>query len=287
MSPAGSPRGAGGGSQFETPTHADSWSAPFYAFIDLHNSIVTSTAAACDGNVVVGPASNGFNSSHAMMWTADSAKSQVDPPSALPATERVRGPNGNSSIAIGALSACSITSWILPIPHVLFRRIDYYRTRQAWYFVSMRQTFFALLFACSLAAQTKLPPTPADYGQWETLVEGGGGGRGGGGVGVTGLSPDGKWLTYGINRANGNNELRVTNLASNTTKTTAFGSQPAYSADSKWLAFSIGYSESESDRMRAANRPVHNKLALMNLATGDQTMIDDIESFSFSSPCPK
>lgn len=83
MFPASSPGGAGGGSQFETPTHADSWSAPFYAFNDLDNSIVTSTAAACDGNVVVGAASNGFNSSHAMMWTADSAKSQVDLPSAL------------------------------------------------------------------------------------------------------------------------------------------------------------------------------------------------------------
>ena len=146
----------------------------------------------------------------------------------------------------------------------------------------MRPTLFALLLACSLAAQTKLPPTPADYGQWETLVEGGGGGRGGGGVGVSGLSPDGKWLVYSINRSNGNNELRVTNLAPNTTKTTAFGAQPAYSADSKWLAFSIGYSETEGDRMRAANRPVHNKLGLMNLGTGDQTVIDGIESFSFS-----
>lgn len=146
----------------------------------------------------------------------------------------------------------------------------------------MRPTFLALLLACSLAAQTKLPPTPADYGQWETLVEGGGGGRGGGGAGVTGLSPDGKWLAYGINRSNGNNELRVTNLASNMTKTTVFGAQPAWSADSKWLAFSIGYSETEADRMRAANRPVRNKLGLMNLATGDQTVVDDIESFSFS-----
>src|SRR5262249_6153899 len=104
----------------------------------------------------------------------------------------------------------------------------------------MRQTLAALICAtfavtCSLTAQPKLPPTPADYGQWETLVEAGGGGRGG--AAGSGLSADGKWLAYGINRSNGNNELRVTNIAAATTKTTAFGTQPAFSADSHWLAF--------------------------------------------------
>ena len=96
----------------------------------------------------------------------------------------------------------------------------------------MRPTIIAVLFACGLTAQTKLPPAPADYGQWETLVETGSlGGRGGGGGG--GLSPDGKWLAYGINRSNGNDELRVTNLAAGTTKTTPFGTQ----ASSRALRF--------------------------------------------------
>src|SRR5215475_9901726 len=91
----------------------------------------------------------------------------------------------------------------------------------------MLRLTFPLLLACSLAAQTKLPPAPADYGQWETLVDfGGGGGRGGGGGANTGgFSPDGKWIAYGINRSNGNNELRVSNIASGSVKTTAFGSQ--------------------------------------------------------------
>src|SRR5580658_1230840 len=144
----------------------------------------------------------------------------------------------------------------------------------------MRPTLIALLFTCSLTAQTKLPPTPADYGQWETLVETGGGGRGGGAAG--GLSPDGKWLAYGITRSNGNNELRATNIAAGTTKTTAFGTEPHFSSDSHWLAFSIGYSETQADRMRADSRPVQNKLGLLNLATGDQTAIDGIQSFAFS-----
>jgi dienelactone hydrolase len=145
----------------------------------------------------------------------------------------------------------------------------------------MRFTLFCLAFAFSLAAQSKMPPSPADYGQWETLVTPGGGGRGGG-VSTGGLSPDGKWVAYDINRSNGENELRVANVAAGSTKVTAFGTQAVFSSDSKWLAFSIGYSESQSDRMRRDSRPVENKLGLMNLATGEQTVIDSIQSFSFS-----
>jgi dipeptidyl aminopeptidase/acylaminoacyl peptidase len=150
----------------------------------------------------------------------------------------------------------------------------------------MRQTLITIAFAWlamsrSLTAQTKLPPTPAEYGQWETLVEPGGGGRGGGG-GASGLSPDGKWMVYGVNRSNGNDDLRAVNIAAGTTKTTAFGTQPAFSSDSHWLAFSIGYSETQADRMRKDDKPVQNKLGLLNLATGEQTEIDAIQSFSFS-----
>ncbi len=136
-----------------------------------------------------------------------------------------------------------------------------------------------LALAATATAQTKQPPTPAEYGQWETLVDGGGGR---GGPTAANLSPDGKWLAYGINRSNGNNELRVANIAAGTTKTAAFGTQQAYSDDSRWLAFSIGYSEAQQDRMRRNNQPVQNKLGLLNLAKGEQTTIDAIQSFSFS-----
>ena len=146
----------------------------------------------------------------------------------------------------------------------------------------MRRPLTALAFFLlpySLTAQNKLPPTPADYGQWETLVESGGGGRG---AVSTGLSPDGKWRAYGINRSNGNHELRVTNVASGTTKTAAFGAQSAFSSDSRWAAYSIGYSEAQSERMRKDNKPVQNKLGLLNLDTGEQTTVDAIQSFAFS-----
>jgi len=141
----------------------------------------------------------------------------------------------------------------------------------------MRRTLTALILALgfftSLSAQTKAPVQPADYGQWESLAvvrEFGG------------LSPDGKWLAYGINRSNRENELRVTSITDGTTKTAAFGAQPVFSSDSRWVAYAIGYSETQEEKMRKDKKPVQRKLGLLNLSTGEQIVVDGIESFSFS-----
>jgi hypothetical protein len=144
----------------------------------------------------------------------------------------------------------------------------------------MRRILFVLLLTplVFVQAQSKPAPTPADYGKWETLVSPP---RFGGGASSS-LSPDGKWLAYGINRSNGNNELRITNIADGSVKTAAFGAQTAFSADSKWVAYSMGYSEAQQDKMRKDRKPIQNKLGLMNLTTGEQTTIDGVASFAFS-----
>ena len=141
----------------------------------------------------------------------------------------------------------------------------------------MRRLIPALIltigFCTSLCAQTKSPVQPADYGQWESL-------------GVPrefgGLSPDGKWLAYGINRSNRENELRVTNIADGTTKTAGFATQPVFSSDSRWVAYAIGYSEAQEEKMKKDKKPVQRKLGLLNLSTGEQIVIEGIESFSLS-----
>ena len=109
----------------------------------------------------------------------------------------------------------------------------------------MRRVIFCLplILACVINAdaQSRPPVPPSDYAQWESLAtfrEYGG------------LSPDGKWLAYGINRSNRNNELRVTNIADGTTKTVAFGAQAAFSSDSRWVAYSIGISESQEEKLK-------------------------------------
>ena len=130
-----------------------------------------------------------------------------------------------------------------------------------------------VVLATALGAQTKSPATFADFGKWETLAPAGARG---------GFSPDGRWLAYAINRSNRENELRVAKLADGTTKIAAFGSQPAFSADSKWLAYSIGQPEAEQEKLRSEQKPVQNKLGLLNLTTGEISTLEGIESFVFS-----
>src|SRR5215475_11331738 len=125
----------------------------------------------------------------------------------------------------------------------------------------------------SARAQSKSSVPPADYGQWESLVTFRDHG---------GLSPDGKWLAHGINRSNRNNELRVTNIAEGTTKTVAFGTAPIFSSDSRWVAYSIGISESQEEKLKKDKKPVPKKIGLMNLSTGELSTVDGIESFAFS-----
>lgn len=134
-------------------------------------------------------------------------------------------------------------------------------------------SLLGLALPITLDAQTKPVPAPSDYSQWETLVT----------FGIQSLSPDGKWLAYGINRSNRNHELRITNVADGTTKTAAFGAQPVFSSDSRWVAYSIGYSEAEEEKLKKEKKPVHRKLGLLNLASGEQTIVDGIESFAFSA----
>ncbi|HPW17111.1 MAG TPA: prolyl oligopeptidase family serine peptidase [Candidatus Aminicenantes bacterium] len=131
----------------------------------------------------------------------------------------------------------------------------------------------ALILVFALGAQTKRPPQASDYGQWESLAWTASPG---------GFSPDGRWLVYGINRSNRDNELRVVKIADGALKTVAFGAQPAFSGDSKWLACSAGMSEADQKRLRDEKKPVQNKLALIDLAKGETATIEGVESFAFS-----
>jgi len=142
----------------------------------------------------------------------------------------------------------------------------------------MQQTIRALFLALSasvvLGGQGKPPVPSADYGPFETLAMVPNRG---------GLSPDGKWLAYGINRANRNNELRVVNVATGAVTVAAFGAQPSFGPNSRWIAYSIGLSEAQQDKLRKDKKPIRNKLGLLELASTQTTVVDGIESFSFDA----
>ena len=131
---------------------------------------------------------------------------------------------------------------------------------------------FALLFltwVAPAAAQTKPAIKPADFGKWETL-------------GQAVLSPDGKWLACPIRRTDGTYELRVLPTGGGEAEVAAFGTEPAFSADSQWVAYAVGVSEAEEDKLKKAKKPVQQKLGVMDLASGTSTVVEDVAAFAFS-----
>ena len=137
----------------------------------------------------------------------------------------------------------------------------------------MYRTFAFLALATTAFAQSKPTLAPSDYGKWETL-------------GAGNLSPDGKWLAYEIRRTSGDGELRVAPVAGGKTQVVAFCSAPAFSSDSRWVACSATVSEVEQDKLRKAKKPVQNKLAVLEFASGAVTTVDDVQSFAFSGEGP-
>ena len=121
----------------------------------------------------------------------------------------------------------------------------------------------------ALHAQQKPTLTPDDYDKWERL-------------GTAVLSPDGRWLAAGVSRVDDENELRVHSTDSDSVVVVAYGSRPVFSDDAAWLAYAIGVSPDERDRAQESRQPVRNSLGLLNLATGEQETIEEVQSFSIS-----
>ena len=123
----------------------------------------------------------------------------------------------------------------------------------------------------SVSAQQARVLQPDEYGRWEQLV-----------AQRTPLSPDGAWLAYGINRSNRQNEIRFQPTGGGNPIVVAFGEQPAFSDDSKFAACLVGFSEEEEAKLQKDKKPIRKRVALVDLTARTTTMIDGVESFSFS-----
>lgn len=137
----------------------------------------------------------------------------------------------------------------------------------------MRRRIFA--FACtlflftSLTAQQKKNLTPEDYGKWQSMT-------------ATELSPNGEWVAYAITIQEDNDSLFVVNRASNKTYKLEFGSSPEFSKDNQWVAYRIGVSYKDAEKMREQMKPVEYKMGLLNLVTGKKEVVQNISRFGFS-----
>ena len=98
----------------------------------------------------------------------------------------------------------------------------------------------------------------------------------------TPLSPDGRWLVYAIRRGDYSTELRVQPADGGEAVTIPAGEQPAFSDDSRWMAYLIGFTEEQEAKLRKEKKPIRKQLGLLELATGHKTTIEGVESFALS-----
>jgi len=152
-------------------------------------------------------------------------------------------------------------------------------------FLVLPVLLLTLVLATGLAsAQEKPALTVDDYGQWKR-------------IGSTALSPDGSWTSFAYDRLEGEDTLHVKALDGASEYVVPRGTAPAFSRDSRWVAYQISPPESEGGRGGAGQqrpqapapgqRPGQGNdggrgrpLVLQNLDTGDSITFPDVESFA-------
>ncbi len=121
------------------------------------------------------------------------------------------------------------------------------------------------LAASALAAQARPVLTPDDFGQWERL-------------GRIELHPQGTWTATSISRVDRSLEVRLREVGGDE-RTFPHATRPAFSGDGRWMAFSQSVSQEEKE---AADEPVHDRLGLVDLRSGHDTVLVPMRSYAFS-----
>ncbi len=104
-------------------------------------------------------------------------------------------------------------------------------------------------------------------------------------IGGPSLSNDGAWFAYRLSPGEGNSELVVRSTSEDTEHRFPAGEgggAVTFSEDSRWLAFAIAPDRDESGRSRGEGPPRRNKVGILELATGEMTEVEDVQSFAFA-----
>ncbi|HKN67382.1 MAG TPA: hypothetical protein VJW73_13960, partial [Gemmatimonadaceae bacterium] len=133
--------------------------------------------------------------------------------------------------------------------------------------------------------------SPADLKAWKTIR-------------TPVVSNDGRWFAYILAPNEGDATVVLRQTAEGATEQrfpigeppagagAPFGLGPsaaplAISGDSRYLVYTVYPTERETRRLRQQRKPVHNKVVLVNLATGQKNEFDKIRRFAFSGDKPQ
>ncbi|MGX5819690.1 prolyl oligopeptidase family serine peptidase [Chitinophaga lutea] len=134
------------------------------------------------------------------------------------------------------------------------------------------QRFYALLLLAlpfGAAAQQKKDLSPDDYGKWQSIAG-------------TALSWNGSWIGYQITVQEDNDTLYLNNPSTGKRYALEFGSAPSFSRDEQWVAYYIGVSYKEAEKLREQKMPAKLNMGLLHLPSGKKEVIRDVSSFQFS-----
>ena len=120
------------------------------------------------------------------------------------------------------------------------------------------------------SSQERATLAPEDYGRWENL-------------GRAALSPDGAWVAYGVERVDEQAELRIRSLERDSMPSVPWGRNPAFTPDGRWLAWAVGVSPDEEERLQEAEEPVRLGAGLLDLASGEERSFEEVGGFGFDS----
>ena len=126
-----------------------------------------------------------------------------------------------------------------------------------------------VFFNVTTHAQQKKNLSPDDYGKWQS-------------IGTTDLSPNGEWVACQITVQEDNDTLYLLNRTTHTTYKLEFASAPEFSKDNQWVAYRVGVSFKEAEKLKEQTKPIEYKMGLLNLTTGKKEMIQNISRFGFS-----
>ncbi len=116
--------------------------------------------------------------------------------------------------------------------------------------------------------------TVDDYAFWRT-------------IGETSISPDGRWVTYAYSRREVDDSLFIEPLEGGDGRVVLRGSDPEFSADSRWVTYYIN-PEDEDEDDGGSSRGGDNggdgerALELRNLRTGETRRWENVQAFGFA-----
>ena len=127
-----------------------------------------------------------------------------------------------------------------------------------------------LAAALPLAAQDLPRVAAEDYGRWENL-------------GPALLSPHGDWIAYEVTRVDESAELRVRRVSEDSTRVFPWGASPGFSPDGRWLAWTVGLSSEDRERLEQEGEALRERTALLDLANGEMREFDSVSEWRFDS----